>query len=296
MQFTDHRNIRIHQIEIFLAAAETCNYSSAAEQLNVTQSMVTKTIQALEKELGLMLFRKSHGKLYQTPAGKELKMQWTAMMTLFESSIADAHAVQEAKSIPVHLGIGVLEQRSDLEPMMEALRPEIESGNVILERGCLANHLQRVRTGDLDLALCSGHLIPKVRNLQLGCRRIIESPLAVYVPEENPLSKRESISFSDLKNEYFITFSPDADPLYWNLLNQLAEEAGFRPRIGCYVKDEFSFEINLKNGRGIIMADSETIKSPGIRKFILEGTHCDLYLVWREDNPNPHLDKILKLI
>ncbi|MBR3243632.1 MAG: LysR family transcriptional regulator [Parasporobacterium sp.] len=47
----------MNQIQIFLEAVNCGSISGAAEALHVTQPMVSKTIQALEKELGIILFK-----------------------------------------------------------------------------------------------------------------------------------------------------------------------------------------------------------------------------------------------
>ena len=79
------------------------------------------------------------------------------------------------------------------------------------------------------------------------------SSLAVFVTKSNPLSQKEQISFSDLRSESFIAFSSDVDSEYILLLNRLAAEAGFIPRISCYVPNENSFKINLIMGNGVVL-------------------------------------------
>lgn len=296
MRYVNYRNIRIHQIQIFLCAAECSNFTAAAEQMHVTQPMVSKTIQSLEQELGIILFRKDHGKLLLTPAGKELRLHWNNMMELFETSIFNAHAIQEAKNMPLRLGLGMSSKRPDINQLLGRLEPHIPTSDLLLECGNMASMLQRVARGDLDAALCSGHLLPRIQSLRLCCKRIAETSLAIYVPASNPLSQKESITFSDLKTEAFITYSPEADPCYWELLNKLTSEAGFRPKVACYVKDELSFQINLDLGRGVLLADSKTLEGPNIRRFLLEGTSCDLFLVWRGDNDNPSLKVLLDVV
>lgn len=297
MRFINYRNIRIHQIQIFLCAADCANYTATAEQMNVTQPMVSKTIQLLEQELRIILFRKDRGKLYLTPAGRELKFHWNNMMEMFEISVFNAHAIQEAKNMPIRFGLGMSSRRDDLRQLishLEKQRPEID---LLLECDNMANMLQRISRGDLDLGVCSGHLLPRIQSLRLNFKILMETPLAIFIPKSNPLSQKERIAFSDLRQESFVTFSQASDPLYWELLNSLADEAGFIPKVACYVKDELSFQINLEMGRGIVMADSGTpLEGAEVEKFILEGTHCDLLLVWRGDNNNPSLAKLMKAL
>ena len=43
----------------------------------------------------------------------------------------------------------------------------------------------------------------------------------------------EQIAFEDLRAEQFVCFSADADEFYITLLDRLAKEAGFVPKISC---------------------------------------------------------------
>ena len=106
MQHIDLRNIKINQIQIFLEAVNCGSFSGAAEALHVTQPMVSKTIQALEKELGIILFIRSKGKLNLTPAGRDCYNQWSNMLKYLEASVESAHAIQEGASSRLHIGAG----------------------------------------------------------------------------------------------------------------------------------------------------------------------------------------------
>ncbi|MBO3463812.1 LysR family transcriptional regulator, partial [Aetokthonos hydrillicola] len=63
--------MRLEQLQAFLAIAETGSFQQAAKKCGVTQSSVSRQIQALETDLGLELFhRKGQAKL--TLAGELL--------------------------------------------------------------------------------------------------------------------------------------------------------------------------------------------------------------------------------
>ena len=51
--------MNIDQLQCFLTVADTLNFARAAEQLHVTQPAVTQQIHALERELGVPLFRRT---------------------------------------------------------------------------------------------------------------------------------------------------------------------------------------------------------------------------------------------
>jgi len=63
---------RLQQLRGFVFTAEHGSISKAAEHMNLTQPSVSLQIQALEKELGAMLFERKGRRIMLTPAGKQL--------------------------------------------------------------------------------------------------------------------------------------------------------------------------------------------------------------------------------
>jgi DNA-binding transcriptional LysR family regulator len=64
--------MEIRSLKYFVAVARQLSFSHAAESLFVTQSSLSKTISALEKELGVELFIRKGRSIALTPAGEEL--------------------------------------------------------------------------------------------------------------------------------------------------------------------------------------------------------------------------------
>lgn len=119
------------------------------------------------------------------------------------------------------------------------------------------------------------------------------SSLAVFVPKSNPLSQKEQISFSDLRSESFIALSADVDSEYILLLNRLAAEAGFIPRISCYIPNENSFKINLIMGNGVVLADSAcALENEYIKKFEFPDKPNGTVLAWKTKNNVGKVDQL----
>ena len=62
----------IYELNIFLTAAATENFTEAARQLNLTQPAVSMQVQALEKKLGVTLFHRTGRNLNLTEQGRAL--------------------------------------------------------------------------------------------------------------------------------------------------------------------------------------------------------------------------------
>ena len=65
----DHRLPSLNGIRSFVAAARHLSFTAAARDLNVTQGAVSRSVQALEAELGVPLFRRVGRAIKLTPAG-----------------------------------------------------------------------------------------------------------------------------------------------------------------------------------------------------------------------------------
>jgi len=81
--------MQLVQIRYFLAACETTNFSLAAKVCHVTQPALTRSIQALERELGGLLFLREHHQTRLTLFGQLMK-------THFERIHRDTEALRES--------------------------------------------------------------------------------------------------------------------------------------------------------------------------------------------------------
>ena len=64
--------LNVHEMNIFLTAAETENFSEAARQLHMTQPAVSMQIQSLEQRLGVTLFERAGRRIQLSEAGEAL--------------------------------------------------------------------------------------------------------------------------------------------------------------------------------------------------------------------------------
>lgn len=62
----------IHELRVFLAAAETENFSEAGRRLHISQPAVSMQIRALEEQLGISLFQRTGRHIVLTEAGQRM--------------------------------------------------------------------------------------------------------------------------------------------------------------------------------------------------------------------------------
>jgi DNA-binding transcriptional LysR family regulator len=79
--------LQLKSLSHLLALSRRLNYARAAEDLNISQSALTRSIQALEKQLGMRLFDRDRAGVALTPQGK-LAVERCAVL------LADAETVE----------------------------------------------------------------------------------------------------------------------------------------------------------------------------------------------------------
>src|SRR5215510_5877973 len=76
----------------FEAAGRLLSFTRAAEELFVTQSALSRQVQALEAALGVALFERRHRALVLTPAGAEFHREISATLATIASAAERASA------------------------------------------------------------------------------------------------------------------------------------------------------------------------------------------------------------
>ena len=74
------------QLECFVSLAGTLNFVKTAAQLGLTQPAVTKQIQAIEKELGVTLFRRTSRSVELTLVGEQFLPEAAEMLNIYYRS------------------------------------------------------------------------------------------------------------------------------------------------------------------------------------------------------------------
>jgi len=74
-------SFQLAKMHTFEVAARHCSFSHAAEELSMTPSAISHRINALENELGILLFKRSHRKIELTKEGKRIYIAVNSSLT-----------------------------------------------------------------------------------------------------------------------------------------------------------------------------------------------------------------------
>ena len=149
------------QIQYFIAIAECNTYFDAAEELNISQSALSKQIIKLEKELGVTLLDRSRRKASLTPAGETFYQDALALRRQYEIMTGHMKKYKIPMGNKNELRIGTLpiltqygltahfRQFTESHPDIHLILDEVEEND--LKKGLLSSQY--------DLIICREQMI-----------------------------------------------------------------------------------------------------------------------------------------
>lgn len=288
-------SISMSQIVRFISVAEFSSFTKAAEKLNLSQPVISKSIASLEQSLGIKLLTRDKGQVHLTPSGKLLFEFWRAILPTFEQNIIKAYALQDGDLGQLSVGIhNYYDLRYCFMPIVERFRKTHQ--NISLHSKCFSfpGLRKRIVTGELDIAFTSRFEADDIRShnvSDLEVKDLIHFPLRVMMLTTNPLAARSSVSVEDLRQQRFIIHSPMKVPSYHTLITYMCMRAGFIPVEYEYVEDATSFGLSLIANDQVYIVDRAARQEEALqlKGFDLEGTDSGISLLWSSHNANPAL-------
>lgn len=236
--------MEMQQIRYFLALARTLNFTRAAEECHVSQSALTRAIQALEAELGGALVRREHSKSHLTELGKRML---PLMERCFDSavtakalaqSMARDHvtplAVAISHTVNVELVMGAIAEVFRVLPGLQ-LKLSRDSGEAVL---------QMLKDGQVEIAL-AGPLGDSWDRLEHW--PLFDEPFELAVRKDHPLAGNDTATLENLK-PYALCTQTGCESRAAAL--RLFEERGFAPATLHEVATHHDLVTVLANGVG----------------------------------------------
>ena len=88
----------LNQLRCFVAVAETLHFRRAAARLNMAQPPLSRQIQILEHEAGVVLLERTTRAVKLTPAGHEFLRAARRMLQAAENAVRDARRVASGEA------------------------------------------------------------------------------------------------------------------------------------------------------------------------------------------------------
>jgi len=185
----------MQQLRHFLAVAETGNIAGAAERLGITQSGLSRSIQALEKAVQLPLFDRRSKGVVLTASGQELLPRARSILAERERALLAMHALRNLEQ--GSLAVGVMPTFSyAVAPVLVAKVINTSTGiNVNVVSGTHEELVRKLIGAEIDCALV---LAVSPEHPELSYQPLYAADTAVFASRTHPLADRDQLDLRDL--------------------------------------------------------------------------------------------------
>ncbi|NEE02005.1 LysR family transcriptional regulator [Phytoactinopolyspora halotolerans] len=224
--------VELRQLRYFVTVAEELHFGRAAERLHIVQPAVSQQVRRLERELGVTLLDRSPRQVRLTRHGERLLPEARAAIAAADRVSAVAAGLSTAGRCVLKIGTGPgLSGR--LVRGLEALRRLVPETEVEIDSRPVAEQLEAVRTGELDVALVrAGDDSPLVDAQTLRSTPLWREPVQVAITAAHPLANGVSVRLDQLAAVPARMPRDTCDPLIRGFFLDACRRAGFEPRVG----------------------------------------------------------------
>lgn len=217
--------MELRQLQLFLEVAKHKSITKAAEAMHLSQPALSKSIRALEEELGMTLIIRTNKTSDLTDAGRivlEYSQKMVSVLSEMKTTLNDITNLSRGQiDIGLPPFIGSLFFPRVMAKFHHAF-PNIELN--ITEYGG-ARVVKSVEEGEFEL----GVAVLPINEQQFDVYPIVEEEMKLLVYKDHHLAARQVVDIKELKDEEFIFYHEEF------ALNQIMRNhfiaAGFEPNI-----------------------------------------------------------------
>lgn len=192
--------LTIRQLRAFTAVADSGSFTSAANQLNLTQSALSVLVRELEADVGVRLFDRHTRGVVLSGAGREFEPRVRRVLADLNDAVSSIAELGARKKGIVRLAAPQLIASAVLPRVIAAYRQKYPGIEVHLTDALPENLLGTLASGVADLAF--GHELPHDENVQGSV--FLEDPFWLVCRPDDPLARRPKVCWADVATQTFI--------------------------------------------------------------------------------------------
>ena len=282
----------IRQLKYFITVAEEQNIGRAAVRLHVSQPPLTRQIKALEEELGVLLFIRTHWGVKLTQAGESLLEHARNIRAHVDLAREYAQRAGNGQIGRIDVGMygsAMLNIVPQILNSFVASHPDVK---VVLHTLRKGPQIEALHQGRILIAF--ERYIPESQGLQIEL--VGKEPLRVALNKRNPLADQPFIHVDQLRSELIIG---EVDPSA--AIKNLFSKHNFEPLFVQKATDMISAVVMVAGGFGTaIVPDSlQTLQLPNVvyRPLITDADILiELHCAYRTDERSPLLKALLETV
>ncbi|SFQ35211.1 DNA-binding transcriptional regulator, LysR family [Butyrivibrio proteoclasticus] len=285
--------MEIKNLRYFLAVAREENMSKAAEQLHVSQPTLSKTLKALEEELGKKLFVRHSFSISLTDEGMLLRDRAQDLVAMSDKIEQEFNSLDDITGGDIYFGLAESYQIRYLAREIYKLKEKYPNFTYHITSGDTEQVTEKLDKGILDFAvLCETPDSNKYEYVKFPEADV----WGAIISSSHPLAKKKSIRVSDLVEQplFVSEQSWNNEIKVWakDRFNELKLEGSFRL--------SYNGSVFARENLGILLTFKDLINTEGtdmVFRPLSPELKSELHLIWNKYQTfTPIAEKFLEQI
>jgi len=223
--------MELRHLRYFIAVAEEGHITRAAERLGMQQPPLSQQIQALERELGVQLFRRKPRGVELTDAGQALLADARAILAHIDHAFATTRRTARGEEGRIAIGFTSSAPFHPFLPrVIRAFREAHPRVALSLDEGGTIELIEAIREERIDAAFVRTQIVDPSG---ITVNPLLEETMLVALPSTHPLAADDrALPLSALAAETFIVYRRRSGPGLYDAIFAACHAAGFSPVIG----------------------------------------------------------------
>ncbi len=285
----------LRQIEVFCVVARVLHFGRAAEELYVSQAMVSQEIRRLEAHLHARLFDRTTRRVALTEFGEQLLPYAQEVSDAARTLTVMARRLDPQGRRTIRLAATPSAMDGFVPAVLRAAEAEGAIGidEVAVETGSL---LVALESGEADLGL--GRYLASTPGFQI--EQLYEEPLAVLISAGHPLSAEPTIDLSCLADLPLLLWPREVHPVYHDAILAICRDRGLDPLVmtaRASITGPRSYL--LSEGRVFALvpqSSARTAPAGVVARPPTRPAAVPMSLIWRRNDPRPSLRQLVDLV
>lgn len=288
--------LELRHFTYFLAVAEELHFRKAAERLFISQPGLSRQIKQMEEIIGAKLFIRNKRNVSLTAAGIYLKNEIAFIFNHLDFTIKQTKLMDIGSEGEVRIGFLGSAIQTVIPELLLKVNKEYPKIQFSLEEISNYDQVKGIVSDELDIGFVRLARVPS----GVSIKAVQKDTFSLVLPKSHSLTKENFKSIAQVAKEHFILFSSDYSSVYYNKIMSICEDKGFTPVVSHKsVHAQTIFKL-VESGLGVAIVptslqfgfdlDVKFLEIPKIHQ------KAELSVIWKEDNRNPALVKVLQFL
>ncbi|WP_193627320.1 LysR family transcriptional regulator [Brevibacterium sp. CFH 10365] len=194
----------MHHLRAIEAVQRTESFTRAAEEIEVSQPALSRTVAEAERRIGTPLFERTTRKVAATVTGNEVALYAAHAVRSFDSVLTRISGFVTGSSGQVRIACLPSLAATGLPEVVHAFRREFPEVELVIRDAPQDQVVSMVADGTVDIGLvASTGSLPA----DLAVKPFLSDPFVAIVPRDHGFAARASVRWEDFHGEEFVGFN-----------------------------------------------------------------------------------------